>query len=102
MKKTSFFSTLQSISNKRTFILGITRKIESGEPLPEPLQRAATGGFAVVEHLKERIDKFYVKIDKVAGEIEEGAEGGLRTRRGIQDAVDAIQERKSVDKSISY
>jgi hypothetical protein len=102
MKKTSFFSTLQSISNKRTFIPGITRKIESGEPLPEPYLRANRGGFAVGEHIKKRTDKFYIEIEKVAEEIEKGSKSGLRTRKGIQDAAYAIQERKSVDKSISY
>jgi hypothetical protein len=55
-----------------------------------PSQRA-TVGFEAGELQKGRMDKFYVEIEKVAGEIEKGSKGGLRLRKGIHDDVDAIQ-----------
>ena len=75
-------------SRNATMLITLTR-----EPLP--LQRA-TVGFEAGEPQKGRTDKFYVEIEKVAGEIEKGSKGRLRLVKGILDAVDAIQEGKSV------
>jgi len=66
----------------------------------KPLKRASM--IDLGEGYRSRTDRFYVEIEKVAGEIEKGSKGGLRTRKGIQDAVDAIHEGKSVDKALEH
>ena len=73
---------------------------EAGEPL---LQRAGAIERAQIgEVQKGRTDKFYVEIEKIVEEIEKGSKGGLRTQKGIQDVVDAIQQGKLVDKALEH
>jgi len=47
-----------------------------------------------------RTNKYFSEIQTLAEEIEKGSKGGLRTRQGVFDAVDAVQEGKTVEEAL--
>jgi len=50
---------------------------------------------------KERTERYFFEIERLADEIEKGDKGGLRTVKGIRDATDGILEGKSFNIALS-
>lgn len=65
----------------------------------QPYPRVGTDRFEAGPQ-KERTDKYFFEIERLADEIEKGDKGGLRTVKGIQDAADGILEGKSINNAL--
>jgi len=74
-------------------------KLTTADSSP-PSQRVATGEFEAGPQ-KERTERYFFEIERLADEIEKGDKGGLRTVKGIRDAADGILEGKSFNIALS-
>ena len=66
----------------------------------EGLDDASSSGYDRRERRKSRTDRFYSEIGVLAEEIEKGPDGGLRTRKGVTDAVRLIKEGKTPEAAL--
>lgn len=76
------------------------RKVEALIPLTRTPIPSALGIVKGGIERKERTDKYFIEIERLAEEIEKGDKGGLRTRDAVREATHLILEGAPIEKAL--